>query len=256
MIARASATIILALLSACSVKAGGDDNASTPAASVAGWSGGASDAETPAAAPGAETMTRDDLIRQARTFLARPENDRDMQTALRARASTHPLLCPAVSFVPEQLVVGTTPPPVFDAAGTMTGGSLRQRFRAVGCAAKPVMSVFVITAPGMPVRTMSGLMGTTIADPQLQADTIPRAVAAAQPLLPGCATLVPIDTRFAGVDPVTSGRPLTPWVEYWLIAGCGRYVQSAVHFTPDPSNARMGVVVDSAESKLISLPTN
>jgi hypothetical protein len=260
MTARIAALALCAMLGGCSVSTG-DGNDANGGAPAAGWSGGpagaashASASAAPPAGPAAGSPAGDDLIRQAKAFLARPENDRDMQTALRARAATHPFLCPAVSFVPEQLVVGTNPPPIFDANGTMVKGSLRQRFRAIGCTAKPLLSVFVITAPGMPTRTVAGLMGATIADPQLQNDAIPQAITAARGLIPRCERLLPIDTRFTGVDPVTTGAPPTPWTEYWLVAGCGRYVQTALHFTPDPANARMGIVANSSESKLIALP--
>ena len=193
---------------------------------------------------------------QARAFLARSENDRDMQTALRAKAATMPGLCPSLSFVPTETFVKMPPPPQFDAAGTMTRGSIRQRFAGRGCPmGEPIFNIWVITAPGLPIRTVVSLMGTTRADIDLQEDATPVAVATASRHVPGCPSLSPLDTKLIGFD--TSGNdPARPWTEQWLVAGCGKFVSVAVHFRPDPARQMTGIVAPVDEAQVMNLRTS
>lgn len=224
--------------------AGAGIGTTAPAAGTASDAGALSGA----ASPGSPAA----IVQQARAFLARPEQDRDMQTALKARASGSPAACPSSAFVPGDTSVAANPPPQFDANGTMVRGSVRQRFTMIGCSSPLTLNVFVVTEPAMPTRTISGLSGTTIGSPDLQAEALPSAIAAARPLIPNCAQITAVDTRLVGADLTASGQPVNPWTEMWLMAGCGRLVSTTLHFTPVPATGHTQVRTDPGESRMVN----
>ena len=187
-------------------------------------------------------------LTQATAFMAKPEQQRDVQVALRARASTHPAYCPSASFAPKRIDIAFDPEPQFAPDGTLTRGTIVYRATMQGCSMPVLLTVYVDAAPGTPLHFRVGVPGTTFADPDLQEQAIPQAIAAARPLLPGCGRPVPIDTRLIGASPSASGA-LAPWSEYWLVAGCGRKVSVKLDFTPDPASNRMVVRADPGASR-------
>lgn len=255
--------VFLIALAGCQQK---DDTAehnagiASPAGAKAGFTTGTSPAgrssstvtEAPPAPIGSDHQA---LIQRVRAFLARQSQDQDMQTALKARASGSPAVCPSAAFVPTETNVGVSPPPSFDASGAMVSGSVRQRFTMIGCKTALTLNVFVVTAPGRPTRTISGLSGTTAGSPDLQTETLPYAIAAAKPLVPGCPQLTVVDTRLNGADPTASGPATTPWSETWLLAGCGRLVSTQLQFMPQPATGHTQVRTDPEGSRLVGNPS-
>lgn len=226
----------------------------------AGFGAGApiADASSPPVATASSGFSGGDqhaLIQRVRAFLAQPAQDQDMQTALKARASGSPAACPSAAFVPAATNVGASPPPSFDASGAMVSGSVRQRFTMVGCPTPLTLNVFVVAAPGAPIRTISGLSGATAGSPDLQTETLPYAIAAAKPLVPGCPHLTVVDTRLNGADPTANGPASQPWSETWLVAGCGRQVSTELQFMPQPATGHTQVRTDPDSSRLVGSPS-
>lgn len=220
-----------------------------------GNASGSADAIGPSEAPptegaGSANPQQNRWLAQATAFVRKPEQQRDLETALRARASTHPAFCPTASFVPKRIDIAFDPEPQFADDGTMRRGTIVYRSTMQGCSVPILLTVYIEAAPGMPLRFRAGVAGTTFADPDLQERAIPQAVAAARPLVPGCARLAPIDTRLIGGSPSASGA-LVPWSEYWLVSGCDRIVNVKLDFTPDRAANRMLVRADPTASRLM-----
>lgn len=208
------------------------------------------------AQPGGDAVGRkanprqQEWLTRATAFLARPEQQRDLQAALRARAASHPHYCPAATFAPKRIDIAFDPEPQFTSDGEMTQGTAVYRATMQGCAEPVLLTVYVDAQPGVPLRFRAGLAGTTFADPDLQETAIPYAVRAARPLLPGCTHVAPVDTRRLGERPDASGS-LIPWSESWLVAGCGKLVSTKLDFTPDRASNRMLVRVDPSATRLL-----
>jgi hypothetical protein len=199
---------------------------------------------------GAATAHQQEWLAQATAFVERPEQQRDLQTALRARAATHPHYCPAATFAPKRIDIAFDPAPQFASNGTMTRGTVVYRATMQGCAEPVLLTVYLDAAPGIPLRFRAGLAGTTFADPDLQERAIPYAVGAARPLLPGCAQVSPIDTRRLGERPDATGS-LQPWSESWLMSGCGKLVSTKLDFTPDHARNAMLVRADASATRML-----
>lgn len=235
------------VLSACDKRAG------DKAANARGSSQPAATADdavaAPAASGGGTTAQQQQWFAQAQAFMARPEQQRDVLTALRARAMTHPEFCPDATYAPKRIDILFDPVPRFSKDGTMVQGEILQRFTMQGCAMPVLLSVSTVATPGRPLRFIAGLPGTTFADMDLQQQAVPIANNAARALLAGCERLGPIDTRLIGAKPDASGA-LVPWTEYWLVAGCGRMVNVKVHFTPNAAAKHVDIAADPRESSI------
>lgn len=204
---------------------------------------------------GPATPQQQEWLARATAFVSRPEQQRDLQTALRARASTHPHYCPAATFAPKRVDIAFDPAPQFAPDGTMTRGTVVYRATMQGCSEPVLLTVYVDAVPGLPLRFRAGLAGTTFADPDLQERAIPYAVGAARPLLPGCAQVSPIDTRRLGERPDATGS-LLPWSEFWLVSGCGRLVSTKLDFTPDRARNLMLVHADASATRMLQTGAN
>ncbi len=197
--------------------------------------------------PTTASARQNQWLSQAIAFMARPAQQRDLLTALRARAMTHPGFCPDATFAPKRVNILFDPEPQFDADGTMTRGVIVQTFTMQGCAVPVLLTIQTEAASGAPLRFIAALAGTSFAEPALQTRALPYAVAAARPLAPGCASLAPVDTRLLGGSPDVSGT-LVPWTEDWLMAGCGGLISVKVHFTPDVATKQVLIRADARES--------
>ena len=197
---------------------------------------------------GPPSADRQRQLAQAIAFIRRPEQQRDIDTAFRARASTHPAYCPAATFVPKRVDMADDPAPQFAADGAMTRGTVVYRATMQGCAIPLLLTTYVDAMPGMPLHFRVNVPGTSFADADLQERAIPQALGAARSLLGSCAQVRPIDTRLVGNRPDASGT-LVPWSEYWLVAGCGRLVSTKLDFTPDPAANTMNVRADRSATR-------
>ena len=197
---------------------------------------------------GPPSTDRQRQLAQATAFIDRPEQQRDIETAFRARASTHPAYCPVATFVPKRVDMAYDPAPQFAADGTMTRGTVVYRATMQGCAIPLLLTVSVDAMPGMPLRFRVNVPGTSFADADLQERAVPQALAAARAVLGSCPQIRPIDTRLVGQSPGASGT-LVPWSEYWLVAGCGKMVSTKLDFTPDRAANTMNVRADPAATR-------
>ena len=190
------------------------------------------------------------LAAAARAFLARPDQDAAMQSALRAQVAWLGLDCPSISFAAGKTLVLASPPPSFNSTGALTRGLVRQRFNALDCPGRsPEFNVWIF-APGggAPVRTVAGFPGTTRADPLLLKDATPIALMIAGRLAPGCPGLAVSDTHL----PATAPADLTaPWSEQWLVTGCGKRVALTVNFVPDAQRGMTRIDVPDSMARLL-----
>jgi hypothetical protein len=194
--------------------------------------------------------TRANLTMAARAFVARPQVDAAMQAALRGQVARLGIDCPGITFVPGETLLFPSPFPLFDAAGTMTRGLVRQRFDASGCPGRsPEFNIWVF-APGngAPLRAVAGYPGTTRADLTLMTDATPTVLLIANRVSPGCATLAVADTHLT--DPA-SRNTAGPWTEEWLVTGCGKMIALTVTFTPDPARGMTRIEVPDTLARVI-----
>ena len=264
---RAASVGFLLLLSACSGSHRETNNSTSDTALSSGRAGqsAANSAYTVdpsqgqvTGAPGKANPRQQEWLQKASAFVQQPDQQRDLLTAMRARAITHPAFCQAASFEPKLVDIAFDPEPQFAADGSFTQGTIVYRATMRNCAIPVLMTVYIDAAPGTPLRFRSAVPGTTFADPDLQEKrAIPQALAAARPLMAGCARPMPIDTRLIGGSPSASGT-LVPWSEYWLVGGCGRLVNVKLDFTPDHANNQMLVRADPTATRLVrsGLPAN
>lgn len=195
--------------------------------------------------------TAQNLTMAARAFIARPEQDASMQSALRAKAAQLGLSCPGNVFQPRDTTLLPAPTPRFDAGGTMRQGLIRQRFAALGCPGPAsILNVWVFAAgDGLPVKIVAGYPGTTRADPQLMRDATPVVLAIAARLAPGCQSLAVIDTHLVAPAPADGA---TPWTENWLVGGCGKRIALTVRFFPDPARRGTRIEVPDTLARVVS----
>ena len=191
------------------------------------------------------------LTMAARAFLARPDQDAAMQSALRTKAARLGLDCPGTVFQPGDTKLLHKPPPLFDTDGTMRQGLIRQRFAVLGCPAPtPPFNIWIYAAgDGSPVKTVPGYPGTTRADPQLILDATPTVLGIAARLAPGCRSLAVIDTHLVAPEP-TDGT--TPWTEDWLVSGCGKRIALTVRFVPDRARGGTRIEVPDTLAHVVS----
>ena len=125
-----------------------------------------------------------------------------------------------------------------EAGGKLVAGSWKEQVKEAGCGAPRTLNALTTASPaGLDVQPL--LPGTTIADPTLQADSVPFAANALGAMPQGCEQGGVTDTRFVamegsapGVLP-TTGQALHPWTELWTLQACAKRVQVQMRFTPD-----------------------
>lgn len=185
-----------------------------------------------------------DLSTLARAFLDRPVQQHDIGVALTAKAEHLPGLCPAIRFTPTELFVKTPPRPIFNDAGDLVDGGLRQRYSSAGCGKfEPIFNVWVITAPGQPLRTITTVPGTSRTYVDLQEKVVATLGDAARHAIPDCKGLTVVDTKLRGFDTPTD-VPTGPFREDWLLGGCGKLAVVKLHFIPEKDKQNMRVELD------------
>ncbi len=185
-----------------------------------------------------------DLNALARAFLDRPVQKHDIGVALTAKAARLPGLCPNITFTPTELFVKTPPPPKFNEAGDLVDGGLRQRYSSSGCGKfEPVFNVWVIASPGLPLRTVTTVPGTSRTYVDLQEAAVAALGDTARRAIPDCPGLTVVDTKLVGFD-TPGDDPLGPFRENWLVGGCGKLAVVKLHFVPEKEKQHTRVEVD------------
>ena len=146
--------------------------------------------------------------------------------------------CPAAVYTTTG-TVGILVPLQFDAAGQLTGGAWKEQIRESGCGGDRLLNAATIATAGGGLETRPLLPGTTIADPELQQDSVRYAAGAIGGMPPGCDQGAVTDTRFVGADGQPPGAlptpldPPRPWTEIWTLQACAKRAQVEMHFKPD-----------------------
>lgn len=122
--------------------------------------------------------------------------------------------------------------------GYPVAGTWKQSFPVSGCGNDTVINIFFSGQPTGKIVSLTGVPGTTHADPVLQRDAYRYVAIAAQRLAAGCAALHVRDTRYGGPavptrPPVGGSAVGQPWEETWFVAACGQVIAVPVTFVPD-----------------------
>ena len=171
-------------------------------------------------------------------LLTTPEHRTALLQAARAVDPPGTAPCPDENYVTTG-EVGILVPPKLDASGKIIEGVWKETISATGCGAPRLLNAMTLVKPDGTLQTVPLLPGTTIADPQLQRDSVQYAAAGMGAMPPGCDRGGVADTKFLGVDgqPAgtrpTPGAPPQPWSELWTLDACGTRANVIMHFTPD-----------------------
>jgi len=117
--------------------------------------------------------------------------------------------------------------------GYPNSGEWKQRFPVAGCGNDTTLNFYFTATAEEKINTAIGIPGDTLADRTLQRDAQRIAIVAATLRVKSCKTFDTINTTFDGKEaPLSAGpveqRPiLPPWLETWILQGCGQRV--AVH---------------------------
>ncbi len=130
-------------------------------------------------------------------------------------------------------------PPRLDSAGKVVQGVWKESITANDCGPPRLLNAMTQVQPGGALLTTPLLPGTTIADPQLQKDSVQYAAAGMGSLPPGCNQGEVVDTQYVGLDGEPPGTRLAPgqaprpWTEVWALEACGKRANVTMQFTPD-----------------------
>ena len=130
-------------------------------------------------------------------------------------------------------------PPRLDPAGKVVQGVWKESIRVDGCGPPRLLNAMTQVKPDGSLLTTPLLPGTTIADPQLQRDSVQYAAAGMGSLPPGCNQGGVVDTRYVGLEGEPPGTRLAegqaprPWTEVWTLEACGKRANVMMQFSPD-----------------------
>ena len=147
-----------------------------------------------------------------------------------------PGYCPAMKLRSVHLLVAQGPQ--VDGNGAIVGGVFRESWMGLNCGdAHPRLNVWTVVQANRAPDVFLSYNGTSIADPRLQRDGYPMAMASANHRVPNCARMEVADTHFDTYEgspmPASGGRRVRPWREAWLMVGCEHAVKVVMHFIPD-----------------------
>jgi len=147
-----------------------------------------------------------------------------------------PGYCPTMKLRSVHLLIAQGPQ--IDANGAIIGGAFRETWMGLDCGdAHPRLNVWTVVQPNRAPDVFLSYNGTSIADPRLQRDGYPMAMASANHRVPNCARMEVADTHFDAYEgpplPASGGRTVRPWREAWLMIGCEHAVKVVMHFIPD-----------------------
>ncbi len=146
--------------------------------------------------------------------------------------------CPDANYVTTG-DVGILVPPKVDASGKPTEGVWKESIRVDGCGPERILNAMTQVQSNGTLQTSPLLPGTTIADPQLQRDSVQYAAAGMGSMPSGCNQGGVVNTQFVGVDGQPPGTPqpanaaAKPWTEIWTLEACGKRAEVRMSFTPD-----------------------
>ena len=185
-----------------------------------------------------------DLPPAVMTLLTRPDHIAALQRAARAVDPPGTPPCPAASYVTTG-EIGVLAPLQTDAKGQLVGGAIKEGVRETGCGAGRTLNAMTVFEPDGSAHTQALLPGTTIADPQLQQDSVPYAAGAMGQMPAGCAQGSVVNTRFVGLDGKPPGTHPAPgsqpaaWSEVWTLQACAKRADVTVHFKPDQTGTEI-----------------
>lgn len=146
--------------------------------------------------------------------------------------------CPDANYVTTG-DVGVLVPLRLDAAGKVVQGVWKESIRAEGCGPERLLNAMTQVTPEGTLTTTPLLPGSTIADPQLQRDSVQYAAAGMGSMPSGCNQGAVVDTRYVGLDGQAPGTRLAAnqephaWDEVWTLEACGKRVGVMMKFSPD-----------------------
>ena len=171
-------------------------------------------------------------------LLTTPEHRAALLRAAHAVAPPGAAPCPDANYVTTG-DIGILVPPRGGGAGKVVQGVWKETIHAQGCGPERVLNAMTQVTPDGTLTTTPLLPGNTIADPQLQRDSVQYAAAGMGGMPPGCNQGAVVDTRYVGLDGQAPGTRLAAnqepqaWDEVWTLEACGRRVAVAMKFSPD-----------------------
>ncbi len=172
------------------------------------------------------------------SLLTGPEHRAALLAAARAVNGPGVQGCTAANYTVGDSIVIVAPVQT-DAAGKVVAGTWREQVRESGCNADRVLNTITTAGPNGALDTRPLLPGSTIADPQLQRDSVKYAAGAMGAMPTGCDQGGVLDTRFVGQEGQPPGAvppangPVRPWTEIWTLQACAKRAVVEMRFTPD-----------------------
>ena len=186
----------------------------------------------------ASPTVQDDLPAALPPLLVTPEHRAALLQAAHAVDGPGIPICPAANYTSTG-EIGLLSPIQTNADGKVTAGAWRESIRESGCGTTRLLNMLTKVQPDGTLQTQPLLPGTTIADPQLQQDSVQYAAAGMGEMPSGCDQGGVLNTRFVGLDGrppgtrPTPGTPPRPWTEVWTLIACSKQADVTMHFTPD-----------------------
>ena len=192
----------------------------------------------PVSAPAAQPNQQTDLPPTLLPLLTSPEHRAALLRAVHAVEPAGAPACPDANYQTTG-AIATLLPPRLDASGKVVQGVWKESIRAEGCGPSRLLNAMTQVQPDGTLQTTPLLPGTTIADPQLQRDSVQYAAAGMGSMPPGCNQGEVVDTRYVGLDGRSPGtqQPVDAspraWTELWTLEACGKRAAVTMQFTPD-----------------------
>jgi len=205
----------------------------------------------PAVALAQEQSSTDALLRQ---FIANPDYQAAVWDSARKQAASLPDHCTDVKAADASFNIGVAAAVAFEKRNDRffpSKGAWVAHLNADVCGARQQLNILSIAKGGGSVDILPLYRGTTRADPVLQRDATTSAVGFAQLAASraggaDCQSAVIVDTRFVAIDDkpqpkVMPGRRPYAWHEIWTVDICGKAIEAAIDFTPDPTGTGFDV---------------
>ena len=192
----------------------------------------------PVSAPAAQPSQQTDLPPTLLPLLTTPEHRAALLRAAHAVEPPGTPPCPDANYQTTG-AIAILEAPRLDGAGKVVAGVWKEAIRAEGCGPPRLLNAMTQVLPDGTLQTTPLLPGTTIADPQLQRDSVQYAAAGMGAMPPGCNQGEVVDTRYIGLEGMPPGtqQPADaapkPWTELWTLEACGKRAAVAMQFTPD-----------------------
>jgi hypothetical protein len=188
--------------------------------------------------PGAGAADAPQLPPGLDRLLSRPDHRVALLQAAEAVEAVQTRPCPHATYVTTGQVE-VLQPLKLNAHGQPVAGAWKESVNVTGCDTDRVMNALTTVMPNGVLKTRPLLPGTTIAGPQLQADSVEYAAAAMGDMPAGCEQGGIVDTAYARMDGEPDGaKPppgavMKPWTELWTLQACSKRAVVIMHFTPD-----------------------